>query len=244
MFSGDYKEAAKIFTELIDNYGEEAHILADRAYTYQKIGEFNKGLEDYDKAIALEANNYEYYFRKFYLLRDMGLETEATDILSKAAQLEVRTKADKFNFAKIHFYQGLYDQALTELSESFANGFTDAYFYIGEIYNNKKDYSTAKYYYEKYIEEGGINIPEVYNQVASCLIRMGNYEQALSYIEIGLGYADSDSNRVLLKNEIIVYEKLGEFDKALAKIHSYLSAYPNDEDASREKSFVESRITN
>lgn len=244
MCSGLYKEAAETYTEIINQYGEEAHTLADRAYTYQKTGEHDKGLNDYDKAIALEANNYEYYFRKYYLLRDMGRDTEAKELLSQAAQIEVKTKADKFNLAKVHFYQGLFDQAFPELSESFANGFIDAYFYIGEIYTNKKDYSTAKYYYEKYIEEGGINTPEVYNQVASCLIKMGDYEQALPYLETGIGYADKDSMRVLLKNEVIVYEKLGDFEKAMAKIESYISAYPNDDAARREKIFVISRLNN
>lgn len=244
MYSGAYKEATETYTEIINQYGEEAHILANRAYTYQKTGEYDKGLEDYDKAIALEANNYEHYFRKYYLLRDMGRDTEAKEVLGQAAQIEVKTKADKFSLAKIHFHQELFDQAFPELSESFANGFIDAYFYIGEIYTNRKDYSTAKYYYEKYIEEGGTNTPEVYNQLVSCLIKLGEYEQALPYLETGLGYADNDIMRVLLKNEIIVYEKLGDFEKALDKIESYVSAYPNDEDARREKTFVYSRLNN
>lgn len=242
MYTGAYKEAAQTYTDIISQYGEEAHVYADRAYTYQKTGEYDKGLEDYDKAIALEANNYEYYFRKYYLLRDMGRDNEAKEVLSKAAQLEVKTKADKFNLAKIHYYQGLYDQAFPELSESFANGFIDAYFYIGEIYTNKKDYSTAKYYYEKYIEEGGADRSEVYNQIASCLIRMEDYEQALPYLETGREYADNDGLRVLLKNEIVVYEKLGNFEKALAKIDSYITAYPDDEEARRERIFVVSRL--
>jgi tetratricopeptide (TPR) repeat protein len=242
--SGAYKEAAETYTDIINQFGEKANILADRAYTYQRTGEYDKGLDDYDKAIALEANNYEYFFGKFYLLRQMGRDDEANEVLSKAAQIEVKTKADKFMLAKIHFYQGLYDQAFPELSESFANGFIDAYFYIGEIYTNKKDYSTAKYYYEKYIEEGGTNNPQVYNQVASCLIKMEEYEQAIPYLETGMRYANNGMMRVLLKNEIIVYEKLGDFENALAKLQSYISAYPEDEDARREKTFLTSRLPN
>ena len=45
----------------------------------------------------------------------------------------------------------------------------------------------------------------------------------------------------ILKNEIIVYEKLGDFEKALSKLQSYITVYPEDEDAMREKSFVISR---
>ncbi|NLL00542.1 MAG: tetratricopeptide repeat protein [Clostridiales bacterium] len=242
MSTGAYKNATEIYTDIIDKFGEEAQVLADRAYTYQKTGDYDKGLDDYDKAIALDPNNYEYYFGEFSLLREMGRDDQAQEVLTRAAEIEVKSKADKFNLAKIHFYQGLYDQAFPELSESFANGFIDAYFYIGEIYTNKKDYSTAKYYYEKYIEEGGINSPEVYNQLASCLIKTEEYDQALAYLEAGIEYAGNDMIRVLLKNEIIVYEMLGDYDKALTKLRNYISAYPDDKNAIRERSFVITRI--
>jgi tetratricopeptide (TPR) repeat protein len=239
---GAYKDAVETYTDIIREFGEDAQVLADRAYAYQKIGEYEKGLDDYDKAIALQENNYEYYFRKYYLLKEMNRETEANELLSKAAEIEIKTKADKFNLAKIHFYQGLYDQAFPELSESFANGFIDAYFYIGEIYMQKKDYSTAKYYYEKYIEEGGNNSPEVYNQIASCLMKAEDYEQALPYLEKGIKYANNDILRVLLKNEIIVYEKLGDFEKALSKLDKYIMVYQGDKEAIREKDFIVSRL--
>lgn len=238
---GSYKEAAETYTDIIRRFGEEAQVLADRAYTYRKTGEYEKGLDDYDKAISLQKGSYDYYFGKYYLLLEMGEETKAQEALSLAAELEVSTKSDKFNLAKIHYYQGLHDQAFPELSESFANGFVDAYFYIGEIYTEKRDYSTAKYYYEKYIEEG-IIAPEVYNQIVSCLIKMEEYEQAIPYLEKGTRYPRNSMMKALLKNEIIVYEKLGDFEKALVKLQSYITAYPEDGDAMREKAFVISRI--
>lgn len=243
IYIGAYQQATDTYIEIIDRFGERAQALADRAYTYQKTGEYQKGLDDYDRAIALDINNYDYYFRKYYILREMGRDVDAKKVLDQAAEIEVKTKADSFSLAKIHFYQGLYDQAFPELSESFANGFVDAYFYIGEIYSYKKDYSTAKYYYEKYIEEGGIDIPEVYNQLASCLIKMEEYEQAIAYLETGIAFAHNDIIRVLLKNEIIVYEKLGDFEKALSKLQSYIAANPNDDDAKREKTFLLSRLS-
>jgi tetratricopeptide (TPR) repeat protein len=244
MSIGAYKQASEAYTDIIEQFGEEAQVLADRAYTYQKTYEYEKGLDDYDKAIALDVNNYEYYFRKYYLLKEMRRDKDADEVLTQAAEIEVKTKSDKFNLAKVHFYQGLFDQAFPELSESFANGFIDAYFYIGEIYTNKKDYSTAKYYYEKYIEEGAIKTPEAYNQAASCLIKMDEFEQAIIYLETGMEYAHNDMMRVLLKNEIIVYEKLGDYEKALDKLQSYIASYPEDEEAKREKTFVASRLSN
>ena len=240
--TGYYEEAVQVYTEILEKFGDDALVYADRAYAYQNIGEYEKGLEDYDKAINLQQNNYEYYFGKYYLLTDMNWEAEARQVLNEAEKIEVKTKADKFNLAKIHFYQGLYDQAFTELSESFANGFVEAYFYIGEIYSQKKDYSTAKYYYEKYMEEGGSPSPQIYNQIAACLIKMGDYGQAVSYLEEGISHAHNDNKRVLLKNLVIAYENLGEFETALEKLGNYLALYPGDEDAKSEQVFLKSRM--
>lgn len=238
---GNYNEAAEIYTEIIDRFGEDAQVYADRAYTYQNTGEYEKGLEDYDKAISLQKDKYEYYFGKYYLLKEMNRKEEAGEVLKQAEGLEVKTKADKFNLAKIHFYQELYDQAFPELSESFANGFTEAYFYIGEIYSQKKDFPTAKYYYEKYIEEGGNPSPQIYNQIASCLIRMGEYDQAISYLEKGISYAHNEDKRFLMKNQIIAYENIGDFENALKKLEDYIASYPMDEDAKMEEVFLKSR---
>ena len=44
------------------------------------------------------------------------------------------------------------------------------------------------------------------------------------------------------KNEIIVYECLGEFDKAKEKLTQYLKTYPEDKEAQREAQFIETRI--
>lgn len=239
---GRFNEAAEIYTKIIDRFGEDAQILADRAYTYQNIGEYEKGLADYDKAINLESSKYDYYFGKYYLLKELNREDEAGEVLKIAEQIEVKTKDDKFNLAKIHFYQGLYDQAMTELNESYANGFVEAYFYIGEIYSQKKDYSTAKYYYEKYMEEGGKPSPQIYNQIASCLIKMGEYEQAVSYLEKGLSNAHNDVKRVLLKNIIVAYENMGDFENAYDKLKNYITLYPKDENAIKEAVFLKSRV--
>lgn len=238
--TGSYREAAEIYTLIMDQFGEDAQILGNRAYAYQKLGEYEKGIDDFDRAIALQNTNYEHYFGKYYLLQNMGRSNDAHEVLSRAAELEIKTKADKFALAKIHFYQGLYDQAFPELNESFGNGFTEAYLYIGEIYSQKKDYSTAKYYYEKYIEEGADSY-EVYNQIASCHIKMDEYEQAIPYLETGLKFANNDEARILRKNEIIAYESLGDFEKALNKLQAYIASYPADELAKNELSFIVSR---
>ncbi len=242
MTVGSYDEAIKTYTRLIKLDNKSADAYNSRALCYRSQGDFEKSLADYDAAIRLEQENYSHYFGKYYLLAEDGDITSANEVLVKASELDPKTSEDQYNLAKIHFYQGDYEEALSEFSEGFKNGFTEAYYYIGEIYRIKKDYPKAIYYYDIFIEEGEIMAPNVYNQIASCLIKTGDYTKALSYLEKGIAYKHAGSMQTLKKNEIVAYECLGEFDIAKERLSQYLALYPSDKEAAREAQFVETRI--
>jgi tetratricopeptide (TPR) repeat protein len=239
---GAYDEAIKTYTKLIKRNKNTADAYNSRALCYRNQGDYELSLADYDAAIKLEPKNFSHYFGMYYLLAESGDEVSANEVLKMAAELTMETSADQYNLAKVHFYQGNYEEALSELSEGFKNGFTEAYYYIGEIYRIKKDYPKAVYYYDIFIEEGEIMAPNVYNQIASSLIKIGDYSQALNYLEQGIAYNHAATMKTLKKNEIIAYECLGEFAKAKEKLTQYLATYPKDEEAKREAQFVETRV--
>lgn len=60
-------------------------------------------------------------------------------------------------------------------------------------------------------------------------------------MEKGISYHRADSMRVLLKNEIVAYEGLGQFDVAKEKLESYLIKYPEDEGGFLEEEFLKTR---
>jgi tetratricopeptide (TPR) repeat protein len=239
---GANEEAINVYTRLITLDSKSAGSYNSRALCYRSQGDFEQSLSDYDTAIRMEPNNYSHYFGKYYLLTENGDATRANEILVKASEIVPKTSEDQYNLAKVHFYQGDYQVALSELSEGFKNGFTEAYYYIGEIYRIKKDYPKAIYYYDIFIEEGEIMVPNVYNQIASCLIKTGDYTQALGYLEEGIAYNHTGSMQILKKNEVVAYECLGEFDKAKEKLSQYMTVYPNDKEAAREAQFLETRL--
>ncbi len=239
---GAYEEAIKTYTGLIKLDNKSADAYSSRALCYRNLGDFEQSLADYDAAIHAEPENYAHYFGKYYLLAESADVTAANEVLNKASELTIKSSADQYNLAKVHFYQGNYEAALSELSEGFKNGFAEAYYYLGEIYRIKKDYPKAIYYYDIFIKEGEILAPNVYNQIASCLIKTGEYGDALKYLEKGLAYNHAGTKKTLKKNEIIVYECLGEFDKAKEKLTQYLADYPEDKEAAREAEFVDTRI--
>lgn len=236
-----YQEAQDVYTKLLKDDQDNASVYGDRAYCYQCMGEYKKSLEDYDKAISLKPDDFRYYFGKYNLLTAQGEEAAAIKVLQKAADIKAVSDEDNYNLAKLHYYQKDYDTALPELEESLKLGFSEADYYIGEIYRINKDYTKAIYYYENYIKTGNIPVPNVYNQIAVCQMKTGDYEKALEYLETGITYQSAGSMQFLLKNEIIAYEKLGDFNTADEKLKSYLDAYPDDKNASREADFMDTR---
>jgi tetratricopeptide (TPR) repeat protein len=244
MAVGAYDMAAETYTVLMKNEKEGAAEYDSRALCYRYLGEYDKSQKDYDKAIALEPRQYNHYLGKYYLLTERGDAAAADEVLIKAAEIEAKTGEDKYQLAKVHYYQEEYDKALSELNESLADGFQEANYYIGEIYRIKKDYPKAIYYYENYIKEGSLQSPNIYNQIAVCELKVGDYENALNYLEKGLSFHHVSMQKTLLRNEIITYERLGNYQKANEKTEEYLSLYPKDEEALKEAAFIDTRLMN
>jgi tetratricopeptide (TPR) repeat protein len=244
MIVGSYDKAVETYTSLIKSEKENAAEHSNRALCYRFLGEYDKSLKDYELAIALEPKQYSHYLGKYYLLTERGDTDAAEEVLAKAAEIEAKTGEDEYQLAKVHYYQGDYDNALSELNKSFADGFQEAYYYIGEIYRIKKDYPKAIYYYENYIKGGNLLSPNAYNQIAVCEMKIGEYEAALNYLEKGSSFRNAGIQKILLRNEIIAYERLGNYQKSKEKIEEYISLYPNDEEALKEAAFIDTRLMN
>lgn len=242
MTNGSYEAAINTYNSIIAKDDKDALAYNNRALCYKNLGDYANSLTDYDRAISLKPDTYSFYFGKYYLLQESGDEAAANEVLNKASEITVKTSEDQYNLAKIHYCQGEYETALSELNDGFVNGFKEAYYYIGEIYRLKKDYQKAIYYYKIYLEEGEITTPNVYNQIAACLIKTGEYNDAIKYLEQGIAYHYADNMRILYRNEIIVYECLGKFDIAEKKLKEYMSRYPDDQEAEKEAEFITTRV--
>ncbi|SHO50812.1 tetratricopeptide repeat protein [Anaerocolumna xylanovorans] len=240
--SGQYKEAAATYTKIIEADKGSAEAYKTRGDIYCKMGEYKKSLSDYDKAIKLEPRNYDFYFEKYFLMLNMKDEEGAKEVLSKAAAINGTTEKDKFNVAKVTYYKGDYETALQMFGEAFGNGFTESYYYLGLIYEKKKDYENAAENYSKYLEseEGRDNANACY-RAAECLIKRNNYEEALGLIEDGIKINDVDVNQDLKRSQIIVYEHLTRYEEAYKLVKEYIKEYPEDEAAKKEETFLSTR---
>ena len=68
------------------------------------------------------------------------------------------------------------------------------------------------------------------------------YTMAINDFEAGYALNDQTENKALLRNEITAYEYTGDFETASSLMSTYLSLYPDDEEAKREAVFISTRI--
>ena len=69
----------------------------------------------------------------------------------------------------------------------------------------------------------------------------GNYKNALTYFNSGLELEKVPNKQNLMKSAIAAYEYSGDFDSAKKMMKEYLKAYPDDEEAKHENTFLETR---
>lgn len=241
---GNYEEALANFTRIIQDEPKNIIALKGRGEVNYQLGNYEDSITDYTTAKKLKKDDYDVYFGLYNAYTALGDSENGNDILEQAASLPIKDDEDKFNLAKIHYYQGNNTQALDGFKLASEQGVVESYFYLGDIYLADGDDTTAVYYYELYLKEAQPKSASFYSKLATSYLNIKSYDQALDMIHKGLTYAGSMDKQNLLRNEIIAYEHLGDYESAYTKMQAYLSSYPEDEEAKRELEFLATRQGN
>ena len=109
------------------------------------------------------------------------------------------------------------------------------------VYRAQGDTSNARSMYQQYVSEDDSEPAKGYNGLALCDMDDGSYDSALENISKGLEDASTEEMQDLLFNEIVVYEKKLDFATALSKMQEYIKMFPDDENAAKELTFLQSR---
>ena len=89
--------------------------------------------------------------------------------------------------------------------------------------------------------ERGVSRSEIYNQLAISEMEAGDYESAISHYEEALSLADSETALVIRQNIAVLYEKEGDFAKALEQFKECQAAGVDTPEVQKEIRFLESR---
>lgn len=247
--SGLFKEAIKTLTSAIELNSSDASIYLKRADTYTKIDDYVKAEEDLDAAIALEPDNYDYYFKKFEFLKEQDKDEEATRLLDEIIQIKIKDEEDRFNNAKANYYLENYDLAKGEFQKTVDEGIVEGNYYLGRLQEQEEDYEGAIAYYEKIINvpQDESKVSDYYlaaanNQMGYCYLQAENFEQALDNFNQGLELGVKSLEGPLLRNKVVALESLSDYQEAYEVLEDYVAQYPTDEEALRELEFVKTRL--
>lgn len=238
---GDYAVAVGVYDTLLEEEPDYAAGYRARAYMNYILGAYEKSLSDYDKAIMLEPANFDLYFGKYNVLGKLGKQQEQKELLTVIMGIENPAAEDSYFIAKAHFFNGDYGTALEELSAAAENGYDDAHFYIGEIYRERSNYGEAVYHYKAYIG-GGAKDAAAYNQMAICLMRQNKLEEALETVLAGQKFPDALHGKQLFFNEVVILERMGNYNTAYERAAAYVRQYPDDAAMRAELEFLSTRV--
>lgn len=237
---GDAEGAMATYTAIVD-FNENAKAYFLRGNLYYSLGEEEKALKDYAAAIEKDKKDYELYIGVYEALTAHGKEKEAQDYLNQALEIGGNSSYDKMQKGRINFLLGENQTALTLLEEAAKGKEKQAFYYLAEIYSLMGDEESSQSNMNAYMESGVADSYSLF-QIANDELGKGNYDMAIECLTSALELETVPNKQIIMKTLVIAYEHNRDFESAKELMAEYIDAYPEDEDAKREFTFLETRI--
>ncbi|MBS6396876.1 MAG: tetratricopeptide repeat protein [Clostridiales bacterium] len=240
--AGEYEAAVSAYNEALGLAGMhvgalELDIAAYKASAQYHMGETQKAIDTCSAVLDLKKSAELYLTRGLLYRADGNVEKANEDF--KAA-IDRTSEKDLIMLGRLSYYMEDYPKAKEYLEIAADEGETEALYWQAELYRQMGNEDYAVTLYQSYLD-GEPQQMSAYAKVADWQIRQEDYDAALETLQAGIAKGDGGSMQELLANEIVVYEKKGDFETAKLKMESYLESYPDDEAAAREYVFLKSR---
>ncbi len=239
VYSGDVSGALETYDAVI-NYNQNAGAYYLRGQLYFDMGQPEKGLADYKKAIEEDGENYELYIAVYESLSQHEMEPLGQKYLNGAMEIKGKKAEDQLYKGRISYLLGDMNAAVEYLTKAKEEKEPLAAYYLGLAYENAGEKEKADECIQEYIDSGAATSYDLYD-LGMKEMENENYKDAVTYFEAGLGLKEVPNHQNLLKSTIAAYEYRGKFKTARKLLKEYLSQYPSDEEAQRESIFLETR---
>ena len=204
-------------------------------------GSVTAAQDDFNHAVEMAPKDVDMIINIFEALQKNGYRENGLEYLDNSLA-KYENSMSALNRGRIYYYKEEYQTAAIALEEArnADNDSSEASLYLGMTYEAVGENNYASNVYESYLARNPKDAL-VHNQLAVCKMKLGDYQGALASIQEGMQVGNMSVMQNLAFNEIIIYEYLGEFQKAEALMSAYLEAYPSDEAAVREQIFLNTR---
>lgn len=244
----DYNGAVETYTTLIQLGVNTSRNYLYRGILYLKGGEtyLQYALEDFDEAVAaitdVKTDYYEIYLTAYETLESYGYTEEARTYVERAMALSPETPEEVFEQGRLYFSLQEYEAAKELFSQASAQGIVEAEYYIAKCAEKQGQYETAKEIYERLMQQEAFQTAESYNQLASCMVMLGNdteaeilYQQALALDK------DGTMEPYILWNQAVMYENQKEYEKAYQILLTYAKKFPMGDRESKKLAYLKNR---
>lgn len=252
--SGDIDGAIATYTAIIAyNNSPEAYYLRGNMYysLYEPVEPdlFSSQLAidyeamallDYEQAVKYEKNDYELYIGIYEALLAHDKEQEGLEYLNKALEIKGDTSYDKMQKGWISFLLGKNEEALTLLKAAAEGKELESYYCLAEVYLAMDDTENATNNMNAYITCGIADTYKLYS-IAEAQLSKNNIDMAITCLEAALKLEEVPNKQIIMKTLVIAFEQKNDFVAARDVLTDYVSLYPEDEEAARELTFLETR---
>lgn len=196
-------------------------------------------LEDFERALKLEPDNYDLRIEIAGRLTESGYEDEGRSYLEQFLA-EKEKKLSDFDKGRIYFYMEDYATAKTYFEEARDDDDQSTILFLGKTYEMLGDYNYATSTYQNYLSKH----PEaalIHNQLGLSRLESGDYAGAKEAFQTARNLNNTGIDQTLSFNEIVACEYTGDFNQAKVLMEAYIKKYPDDEAAKREALFLSTR---
>ena len=233
-------------SEAIDTYSailgiREKDMLAHyrRGRVRLRQNDHDGALEDFERALKLEPDNYDLRIEIAGRLTESGYEDEGRSYLEQFLA-EKEKKLSDFDKGRIYFYMEDYATAKTYFEEARDDDDQSTILFLGKTYEMLGDYNYATSTYQNYLSKH----PEaalIHNQLGLSRLESGDYAGAKEAFQTARNLNNTGIDQTLSFNEIVACEYTGDFNQAKVLMEAYIKKYPDDEVANREALFLSTR---
>lgn len=236
---GDVQGAMDTYSAIIA-HNEDAKAYFLRGNLYYSQNDEENALKDYAAAIEQDKKDYELYIGVYEALTAHGKDKEAQDYLNQALEISGNKAYDKMQKGRINFLLGEQQTAISLLEEAVKGKEKTAYYYLAEIYSLTGDTKASEEMMASYMESGVADSYSLFN-IANEQIGKGNYDMAIECLNLALSLDQVPNKQMVMKTLIIAHEQNRDFATAKELMTQYIESYPEDEEAKREFTFLETR---
>ena len=236
---GELNRAIDVYNAIIALRREEKDAYYLRGVMYAEQGNLDMAKADFDRLVSIDKNDYDKLINIYGVLDENGYKETGQQYLQTA--MDAGTKGmTNYEKGRICYYLEDYENARTYLEKAREEGGYEAALFLGKTYEILGDLNYAISVYNSYLENEEPNA-RMLNQLGLCKMRAEDYAGALTAFQSAINIEDNGMMQTLKMNEIVAYERLGQYEEAASRMSSYLSSYPDDEAAKREYEFLKTR---